>query len=1106
MLPPLRADTQLFAIGSIISFLEYSWYLTEYPWNTDEASRVGLGPRLKVHDVLNKLTWYLPRFEARYAKPDGSSIHADGLDTLVERCRVLARELVRGFSKVVEGGTTVNETELVAQQRWAMLSRRLDAAGLKARIDRIARNLGGWLVVVVRSEDWEPNIKLKELTKEAESVSSVRAEQITRLSRGVRMALGLPTKEATVKDKGQPMSRALDSSEDSGQESQPKRRIKTRRRQRPNAKPKPTADYGSIEGLPNWFCQVKDNIIVLDELMHEMPIELRILKFVTYDSMDSREDSIQDAEGNTFDWMLDDTSSSAIEPQLVQARESFIRWLNSGQGVFHISGKAGAGKSTLFKLLCHHRRTQAELQDWAGEDELVVASFFFWNSGNPLQTSLEGLFRSILVQVSRQCPNLMPDLFPDAWALLSESRTSGSHVPDEALWGDNAIMQAWNNLRDLESDQYSMCFFIDGLDEYTQTEDGPSYEEFANHFQKWAERNGDVKFCVSSRPYHDFLNAFSPDQRLHLHDLTHRDIKAFADASFGSPQDARYRGITAILVSTITVRSEGVFVWVRTAVRSLLALMKRGVEPEAVLNESTGYPSDIYALYGYLLRSLKPEEQSEAMHMIRIIIGNPFSQPPNALWLSWIDELYDRNFPDPSGSRPYTAGEVSKRHDAVQGKLECLARGMLTMFTDRREPKNGDQFYRQRVQFFHRTARDFFRKPLASDYAGNDTDSVGILPVGEDALTETFLRLRLAEIVLAGKYRAAPGADPRRRRLYFNYMRSLFGLRDGSGDTFQIPAKYLDILRKDLQTTHEEKFGSAYAVSGSLSISKPNVMSEDPETPASFLHFVLAYGQYEYALEELRRRGATDEGPSDAEHKGNGRGTGQSLTERELNLLLSAAFGGTTSSRTPLGAFEALLPFAGSPLAMVTLRPPVSNDFLASVSRGASVLLVFASTLVFYCQRWGGIGEGVGRREVQNIQRVLAMLVSTVRFLMDSGLSRSGADGSPTDLILVLKPKMATGIAGRRPSHTTAVSPIGTSASGLSSSAPTYYTTLKAVATAFGGAEDAVEVFNPNQDTDGDAHRVFVRGSSLKEFLCTQVAHSDGTSIAVEDDLCFRIY
>lgn len=150
MLPPLRADTQLFAIGSIISFLEYSWCLTEYPWNTEEASRVGLGPWLRVHDVLDKLTWYLPRFEARYAKPDGSSVHAGGLDTLVERCGTLARELVRGFSRVVEGVTAVDETELVAQQRWAMLSRRLDAAGLKARIDRIARNLGGWLVVVVR--------------------------------------------------------------------------------------------------------------------------------------------------------------------------------------------------------------------------------------------------------------------------------------------------------------------------------------------------------------------------------------------------------------------------------------------------------------------------------------------------------------------------------------------------------------------------------------------------------------------------------------------------------------------------------------------------------------------------------------------------------------------------------------------------------------------------------------------------------------------------------------------------------------------------------------------------------------------------------------------
>lgn len=47
-------------------------------------------------------------------------------------------------------------------------------------------------------------------------------------------------------------------------------------------------------------------------------------------------------------------------------REPFLRWLSSGNGIFHISGKLGSGKSTLMKFLCDHERTTVELQKWAG--------------------------------------------------------------------------------------------------------------------------------------------------------------------------------------------------------------------------------------------------------------------------------------------------------------------------------------------------------------------------------------------------------------------------------------------------------------------------------------------------------------------------------------------------------------------------------------------------------------------------------------------------------------------------------------------------------------------------------------------------------------------
>lgn len=47
-------------------------------------------------------------------------------------------------------------------------------------------------------------------------------------------------------------------------------------------------------------------------------------------------------------------------------REKWTNWLSSGNGIFHIAGKLGSGKSTLMKFLCSHPQTKVALQKWAG--------------------------------------------------------------------------------------------------------------------------------------------------------------------------------------------------------------------------------------------------------------------------------------------------------------------------------------------------------------------------------------------------------------------------------------------------------------------------------------------------------------------------------------------------------------------------------------------------------------------------------------------------------------------------------------------------------------------------------------------------------------------
>jgi hypothetical protein len=82
--------------------------------------------------------------------------------------------------------------------------------------------------------------------------------------------------------------------------------------------------------------------------------------------MYGRFDAVDKAHYKTFEWIFEDTPKNGDNNRDYSPHESFIYWLSSGKGIFHISGKMGSGKSTLVKFLYRHKRVKAELRKWAG--------------------------------------------------------------------------------------------------------------------------------------------------------------------------------------------------------------------------------------------------------------------------------------------------------------------------------------------------------------------------------------------------------------------------------------------------------------------------------------------------------------------------------------------------------------------------------------------------------------------------------------------------------------------------------------------------------------------------------------------------------------------
>ena len=94
----------------------------------------------------------------------------------------------------------------------------------------------------------------------------------------------------------------------------------------------------------------------------------RLLKSLAFPGMYGRFEAVETAHYETFQWIFEGPSETGQHggETCESTQESFVHWLSSGHGIFHVCGKLGSGKSTLMKFLCNHDRTKTELEKWAG--------------------------------------------------------------------------------------------------------------------------------------------------------------------------------------------------------------------------------------------------------------------------------------------------------------------------------------------------------------------------------------------------------------------------------------------------------------------------------------------------------------------------------------------------------------------------------------------------------------------------------------------------------------------------------------------------------------------------------------------------------------------
>ncbi|OCL09227.1 hypothetical protein AOQ84DRAFT_291652, partial [Glonium stellatum] len=314
--------------------------------------------------------------------------------------------------------------------------------------------------------------------------------------------------------------------------------------------------------------------------------------------------------------------------------DSLSEWLSYGDGCYWVNGKAGSGKPTLMKYLREGRRTTGALLRWAGTKRLVIETFFFWDAGTPLQKSKTGLLRSLLFDILRRRQKLIPVLFPGVCRSTISGQLRG---PLELSFIE--LRKAFMTLMNSVQDNLGVCFIVDGIDEYEGDQD-----DLVELFSQ-ATTSSSVKMLISSRPIPSCVFALLGSCSLRLQDLTFNDVKQYSEDSLGKHSlmqaELANPGATAQLISGITSKAMGVFLWVALVVR----LLRQGLQEYGSISDLQRkldeLPPDLEKLYQHMLSSMSLSDRIQGSKLLQVVLRSTETHgnyPMTVLQLSFAEE------------------------------------------------------------------------------------------------------------------------------------------------------------------------------------------------------------------------------------------------------------------------------------------------------------------------------------------------------------------------------------------------------------------------------------------------------------------------------------
>lgn len=292
-----------------------------------------------------------------------------------------------------------------------------------------------------------------------------------------------------------------------------------------------------------------------------------------------------------------------------------------------------------------------------------------------MQMSRKGLLQTLLHTALKNDKQHLIQVFEERWQQFVSF--GGGREP--FTWAE--LRRAFENIISAPSSGKPFLLLIDGANEFN----GKKQELVGLVLQ--AARHAHVKVCVASRPWIVFSDAFEDRPHLLLERITQNDIHNYTTACLAN--NKQYTKLSklgsipaATLITTITEKATGVFLWVHLVVQSLLDGLSNADRMSYLPVRLEALPPDLESLYLKLLDGLDKNYFRYACRLFRLVLCNL----KLLLLYLWFADTGEDDTALKDEIRPLSEDQISDNLELMNRRLTSRCKGLLEVDNHQQNP------------------------------------------------------------------------------------------------------------------------------------------------------------------------------------------------------------------------------------------------------------------------------------------------------------------------------------------------------------------------------------------------------------------------------------